>query len=201
MTEPEQQTNQTSTHEPVVPAQPQYGQYASLQYGAMESQFPPNYDPYLYGRPDPQENASQSQTQPQQRPQINANQSAWNQAKNGNQPNGQHILPNGMNLDDPNQNIYYGHWDGGAIIAFIFALLLPCPILPAIMGLISMRRTRIFHMKGRGLAIAAVIINVIWTIGFFYLMAHGISMNDFIQQYLPTTGGTSGTTSGDSVSI
>ncbi|WP_125963416.1 hypothetical protein [Bifidobacterium dolichotidis] len=93
-----------------------------------------------------------------------------------------HRIINGIDLDDPQQNPAYGHWDPASIISFILALVFPCPILPAILGGMSMWRTKVFHMKGFGLAVAAVIINVLYSISFFYLMAHGISMNDLANQ-------------------
>lgn len=34
------------------PSQPQYGQVKVPEYGAMASQFPPQYNPYVYGKPD-----------------------------------------------------------------------------------------------------------------------------------------------------
>ena len=71
----------------------------------------------------------------------------------GQQPNGQPHQPHyyhGIDLNDPNQNPLYGHWDSYAIISFILALFFPVPVLSALMGAVAMWRTRTFHMKGRG---------------------------------------------------
>ena len=44
--------------------------------------------------------------------------------------------------NDPSQNPLYGHWDSYAIISFVFALFLPVPVIPAVMGAIAMWRTK-----------------------------------------------------------
>lgn len=66
------------------------------------------------------------------------------------------------NLDDPAQNPFYGKWDLMAVAAMVCAWLLP----PAgvLLALFSMRRTRMFHMRGRALAIAALVIAILGTI-------------------------------------
>ena len=49
----------------------------------------------------------------------------------GQQPNGQPHQPHyyhGIDLNDPNQNPLYGHWDSYAIISFILALFFPVPV-------------------------------------------------------------------------
>lgn len=189
------------TSQPQAAEQPQYGQYATTAYGAMDSQFPPNYDPYLFGRPEPSASEQQASTPQQgfgtqQFPMgTNAQGSSQQSYRPMQQPQGQPASQqpsnsrypryvNGIDLEDPNQNAFYGRWDSGAIIAFLFALLLPVPIFPAILGWLSMRRIRILRMKGYGLALAAVIINVLYTIAFFWLMMNGVSMNDVTNRML-----------------
>lgn len=49
-------------------------------------------------------------------------------------------------------------------MSLVFAVLMPVPVLPALVGAISMWRTKKLHMKGHGLALAAVIINVLYTL-------------------------------------
>lgn len=106
-------------------------------------------------------------------------------------------IVNGIDLDDPNQNPLYGRWDPLSIVSLVCALVLPMPALPAIMGAISMRRTRMFHMKGFWLGFAAVFINVFYTIMVVWLAIHGLSMFDYYQQMLDLmNGGTSGGTGG-----
>ena len=256
MTAPEQQPNNptepngvnTAAPEPASD-QPQYGQYANLDYGAMRSQFGPNYNPYLYGAPDPDPkdangDAAQgaqgaqgvpgnpqggqqyypggypgAQGQPYTpagNPVGNQNPYAQPNGVNGNGVNGNPNRPAdghtpryiyGVDVNDPNQNPLYGRWDPYAIIAFVFALIFSVPLLPAIMGCASMWRTRTFHMKGRGFAIAAVIINLITTGVQVWMWMHGISMDDLYAQVLNMYGlngsgsGGSGTSSGgDSMS-
>ena len=40
--------------------QPSYGQYLRPAYGAMDNQFPQDYDPYIFGRPDPEPQPAQA---------------------------------------------------------------------------------------------------------------------------------------------
>ena len=175
--------------------QPSYGQYLRPVYGAMDNQFPQDYDPYIFGRPDPEPQPAQASQagptpavpQPPQAPGATQQGSKYPR------------YVNGIDMEDPNQNIFYGRWDAGAIIAFVFALFLPVPIMPAILGALSMRRTRIMRMKGYGLALAAVIINVLYTIAFVWLMINGVSMDDVMNQMLQSLNSSTSGGSGDSV--
>ena len=88
-------------------------------------------------------------------------------------------LPN-LDLNDPRQNPAYGHWDAYAIMSLVLAVLMPVPVLPALVGAISMWRTKKLHMKGYGLALAAVIINVLYTLAVIWLAMHGLSVADCI---------------------
>lgn len=191
-------------------SQPRYGQYLRPAYGAMDNQFPQDYDPYIFGRPDPEPQPAeatqagptpavpqpnQAPTQPWAGQQAQAPQAPGATQQGGKYPR----YVNGIDMEDPNQNIFYGRWDAGAIIAFVFALFLPVPIMPAILGALSMRRTRIMRMKGYGLALAAVIINVLYTIAFVWLMINGVSMDDVMNQMLQSLNSSTSGGSGDSV--
>lgn len=225
--------------------QPQYGQYASLEYGAMRSQFGPDYNPYLYGAPEPDgEKGDASGAKPAARPAVpgSAGASAGSDAANGaNGANGGYGLPgsypppqgmpyrpmngngptpngqaapdghipryfHGIDVNDPNQNPLYGRWDSYAVLSFVFAVIFTVPVMPAVMGLISLWRTRTFNMKGRGLAIAAIVINVITTIVQVWMMVNGIDVADVTDRLLGMYGmggdGSSGGSgsSGDSMS-
>lgn len=97
----------------------------------------------------------------------------------------------GVDLDDPTQNPLYGHWDSYAVIAFVFALS-SIPLLPAIMGGVAMWRTRTFRMKGFGLALAAVILNLAVTAVDVWMMVNGISTAEllqWVQSQTSTSGG------------
>ena len=219
---------------------PKYGQYQQPEYGAMSGQYGPNYNPYIYGAPEPDTKkdsaaaagdnggAAQSQQAGQpygQQPAWPGNQQAggWPYAQGGQQsgpgaypggypgmqgqpygqqPNGQPHQPHyyhGIDLNDPNQNPLYGHWDSYAIISFILALFFPVPVLSALMGAVAMWRTRTFHMKGFGLAVAAVVINVLYTIAVIWIAFNGYDAMSLYQEALQQlTGGTG--SSSDSIS-
>lgn len=204
---------------------PEYGQYQQPAYGAMSGQYGPNYNPYIYGAPEPDASngAEAGNTNTGNAPyagQSNGRQPGDSQPNgqspygrpygmqngagpNGSQPNGQFRQPryyNGINLDDPNQNPLYGHWDSYAIIAFLLAVFFPVPVLSALMGGVAMWRTRTFHMKGFGLALAAVIINVLYTLAVLWMMLNGYDAMTLYQEALQQlTGGGSGSSS-DSIS-
>ena len=55
------------------------------------------------------------------------------------------------------------------------------------------------RMKGYGLALAAVIINVLYTIAFVWLMINGVSMDDVMNQMLQSLNSSTSGGSGDSV--
>lgn len=197
--------------------QPQYGQYKQPEYGAMAGQYGPNYNPYLYGAPEPdaeQSAASQQTTgtaQPQNAPGYypggypGAQGQPYGQAGQNNQPqaNGKPYQPhyyNGIDLNDPSQNPLYGHWDSYAIIAFVLALFFPVPVLSALMGIVAMWRTRTFHMKGFGLAVAAVILNVLYTLAVIWMALNGYDAMSLYQEALQQLTGGAGSPSSDSIS-
>lgn len=175
-------------------AQPEFGQYNQPEYGAMSNQYPANYNPYMYGAPDQPKPADDAQ-QTAQRPQTNPYMQNGYPANPYQQPG---IYP--INPNDPSQNPLYGHWDSYAIISFVFALFLPVPVIPAVMGAIAMWRTKKLHMKGYALGVAALIINVLYTIAVIWMTVHGISTADLYNQMMQYMFGGSGQ-SGDSSSI
>ncbi|GAA6123353.1 hypothetical protein BPY_14610 [Bifidobacterium psychraerophilum] len=156
----------------------------------MKSQYP-GWNPYVYGEPEVE---SPKTDQPQGAPTAAT---AFNRGQAGARPangqgmqgrqgqpqitggKGQPRMLNGVNLDDPNQNPVYGRWDPYAIVAFIMTFL-TLPVLPAILGGIAIYRTTVFHMKGRGLAIAAVVIAVIELIMMVVMVMMGITTNDLL---------------------
>ena len=228
-------TAEESNAAPQPQAQPQYGQYAQPDYGAMLSQFGPNYNPYLYGAPDPEPKQDEGAEQGAQAPAAGpraipgaaypggypgpqgqpygygrpGEQGAANPqygpqspmgAAGGNGPAPDGHTPRyfyGIDVNDPNQNPLYGRWDSYAVIAFIFALVFTVPVLPAVMGGISVWRTGMFHMKGRGLAIAAIDINVLTTIVQIWMWVNGMDITDLTNQMLGMYGSDSG--SGDTM--
>ncbi|RSX56343.1 hypothetical protein [Bifidobacterium samirii] len=217
--------------------QPQYGRYHQPEYGAMAGQYPAGYDPYVYGRPDPeptdgasaaagQPGADGVQGMPQQPSQYGQpgygqpNPYGWNDQPNAYGQNGQsgqpnpygqpgygwngqpyapqqpHRIINGIDVDDPASNPFYGKWDLLAVMAFVCALFLPIPLLPTIMGAISMKRVRVLHMRGFWLAFAAVAINVFYTIMIVWLAMNGMTAFDLYQEMLSTMMGGSGGSDG-----
>jgi hypothetical protein len=226
-------------------SKPEYGQYKKPEYGAMSGQYGPNYNPYIYGAPEPEPDptaqaAQGAQSGAGQQPgsqfgqqgvgqqgvgqqgvgqqgapgyypgaytgnpanpgnpgmQGQTNQSQFQQSQ---QPNHQPHYFNGIDLNDPNQNPLYGHWDSYAIISFALALFFPVPVLSALMGAVAMWRTKTFHMKGFGLALAAVIINVVYTIAVIWMAMNGVDAASLLQQMLQQLNG-GGSSSGDSIS-
>lgn len=195
----------SSSHVP----EPQFGQRTLPEYGALRSQYP-GWNPYIYGQPEPEEPKPESQNahssaiafgrHPQASGSSDAARSGQTQSDaRGNVPmenpsgmnpaggqprmtggKGQPRFLGGVNLDDPNQNPVYGRWDPYAVISFIMSLFLALPILPLIMGVIAIYRTTVFHMKGRALAIAAVVIAVIELILMAVMVYYGISNEDVV---------------------
>ncbi|MEE1297090.1 MAG: DUF4190 domain-containing protein [Bifidobacterium sp.] len=218
---------------PAPKAQPQYGQYAAKDYGAMRSQFPAGYDPYLFGKPETPEPSPEErhreqserearrmaanerdaqrraeQAERMQHPGMaHPGQGAGNGQPQGYGPGQGQYGPwgpggmpprgytspgkypryiNGIDMEDPHQNPLCGHWDAWSVISFLLALFMPVPVLPALMGWMSMRRTKTMRMKGYGLAVAAVVINVLYTIAFIIMTINGVDantlMNDMLQE-------------------
>ncbi|KAB7457556.1 hypothetical protein [Bifidobacterium catenulatum] len=211
----------SSSSDAAAPSQPEYGQISQPEYGAMSSQLPVGYDPYVYGAPEPElqpaDAVRQQNTQyqtgqypsngPQPMPPYSANGQQNPYGANPYGPNpydpnrypqrgNMPYLPN-LDLNDPRQNPAYGHWDAYAIMSFVFAVLMPVPVLPALVGAISMWRTKKLHMKGHGLALAAVIINVLYTLAVIWLAMHGLSVADLYNEALQNMFGGAGSGQGD----
>ena len=170
-----------------VPRQPEYGQVRTPEYGALASAYPPGYDPYLYGRPDsPRQDAGASPT---------AQAAGPSGAVTSDTPHRPEMF-HGVDLADPRQNPLYGRWDSYAVLALVFALV-GVPVLPAVMGGISLWRTRRFHMKGFGLAVAAIVVTVLITAVDLWMVMNGVSAETLLQW---ATGQSSSGTPGDSIS-
>lgn len=244
-------------------AQPEYGQRKMPDYGAMRSQFPKDYDPYVFGRSDDQQPKDKGDSKPQRSfsnpfsgfgqqtgdgGRNGANQSGQPQSgqpqnggpsgapvngqnwgTNGNAPyggagpygpnggfqgqnqgqgpafggydqygqNGQmpqspqdanHVpdMRGGFDMNDPNQNPLWGHWSAMAIFSFICSLF-GMPFLGAILGAFSIWRTKLYHMRGRGLAIAAVIIGIIFILLELWIISNP-SMMSQLQQMMDNAG-------------
>lgn len=164
------------------------------KYGAMASDYP-GWNPYKYGAPDTGSSDDESSKDSASR--RTAFTSSDDAARGTSSPygadprqgmvgqpgqngqNGSNGLGNNslwtpmgnIDLDDPHQNPWYGRWDSYAVISFVLSLFIP--ILGLVFGVVSMRRTRMFHMKGRGLAIVAVVISVASMLAMAYLVATG----------------------------
>lgn len=84
-----------------------------------------------------------------------------------------------FNPDDPSQNPWAGRWNTWAILAFISSLFgLPIISLPfAILALYSIRAT---HTKGKGLAIAAIIITLLDFVAVLVMQHMGITSNEIL---------------------
>lgn len=211
----------SSSSDAAAPSQPEYGQISQPEYGAMSSQLPVGYDPYVYGAPEPEPQPADAfgsrirntkrgntlqmdnsrclrtvrmdnriHTVPIRMGQIRMIRTDIRNG--GNMP----YLPN-LDLNDPRQNPAYGHWDAYAIMSLVFAVLMPVPVLPALVGAISMWRTKKLHMKGHGLALAAVIINVLYTLAVIWLAMHGLSVADLYNEALQNMFGGAGSGQGD----
>ncbi|MBT1174908.1 hypothetical protein JS530_05225 [Bifidobacterium sp. LC6] len=223
MSQPEQQTPQYGQYQ-----QPEYGAMAG-QYGPNYNPYiygAPDSD-------SAQQQSTPSPAQPQQNSQPNAAAQQGNAPgyypsmypgaqgqpygagwQNGGQQPGtgragspqpphQPHYYNGIDLNDPNQNPLYGHWDSYAIISFILAVFFPVPVLSALMGGVAMWRTRTFHMKGFGLAVAAVVLNVLYTLAVLWMMVNGYDATTLYQEALQQLMGGNGSgsgASGDSIS-
>lgn len=160
-----------------IPSEQQIQQSQGAVRPSGAAGYPYTHNPYSSGQ---ESNQGPSQQQPRipgwqvSGPQGNG----LNSSNSGQQPR----LMNGIDVNDPRSNPLYGHWDGMAIAAFVFAVI-GIPILPALMGLGAMWRTRTFHMKGFWLALFAVIICVALTILAFVLVVNGIT-TDQVYQWL-----------------
>lgn len=184
-----QPSQQWPAGQPTQPNQPVWqpgGNQTPQPGGAYGQQAPLPFNPYPYGAPEPDPTQSQpASQQPQQYPQSQQYAQPQQQTQQG-RPDAN--MRYGIDLNDPNQNPFYGRWDISAIMAFVFALF-QIPLLPALMGAAAMWRTRTFHMKGYGLAVAAVVINILYTLGLLWLTLNGMTPLDLLNA-MSTTGTT-----------
>lgn len=183
------------------------GQDSKPDYGAHLSEYGSNYNPYLYGG-NPQENVvteeesqahNQERLQPvdPQRPFLHQQQESQQQNIPALQSGGQQspfVMMREIDPEDPQRNPYYGKWNPLSIIAFVF-LFTPFPIVSIILGLISARAIRKFHMKGLGLSIASILIGISVILSYAWLLYHGYSFNNMPSwfpggQHTPDTGST-----------
>lgn len=130
------------------PYEPQDG------FGSQPGTFGPGqFPPRAYGQPgQPGPQGSQGpQAGPQGQPGLNGRPQtiAYDQF----------LRP--FNPDDPNQNPVYGRWDMWSIIAFILSFYTYFAFLSLPLAIMAARRDKVLHMKGRGLAIAAIVLSVI----------------------------------------
>lgn len=135
--------------------EPRYGQVRVPKYGASASSYPDSYDPYIYGAPDGE----------------SAGGSVGGRRDAGPVPA---VEAPQRPQQEPSPNPFEGRLDVYGPISLILALL-GVPILPAIMGLMCMWRTRRFHMRGFGWGLAAVIINVLSLMLGIWLVQQGFT--------------------------
>ena len=147
------------------------------RYGRMRDEFPGG-DPYIFGKPEPEKKKKQKKEEPEQPAmqyiRIEQNDSAENEERQAVQ-----MLP--FNPDDPQSNPVYGHWDSYSFAAIILGFLFP-PV-GIILGCISLYRTRILHMKGKGLAIAAIVVGVIVLVVDLLCIINGITPEQILERY------------------
>lgn len=165
---------------PVV--QPEYGQIKVPEYGQMAAAYP-GYNPYIYGEPEHSTNddASKGADQAAHRglrntTVSNAKHSGQASREDSGQEQKSTRSPIAARLpfdpDNPQENPMYGQWDPTAIIAFVSALF-GIPVLPIILGAFAAYRDKILHMRGRGLAIAAIIISLLMSALAMYFVLSG----------------------------
>ncbi|MEE1324952.1 MAG: hypothetical protein U0K19_05160 [Bifidobacteriaceae bacterium] len=173
---PDSAPNQQNAGQPNQQGQP-YGQqapYGQQPYGQNQQYGPygqPNQNPY-YGQPY---GAPQGQPMP-----------GMGNANGINNGTGQNFGPfqqPPFNPGDPQQNPYYGRWDGFAIIAFV-ASIFGLWFISVPLAIFSLSRVKHMHMRGKGLAIASLVIIAVLLIGSFVLTMTGQSQqltNSLIQ--------------------
>lgn len=149
------------------------GPYAGPQNGPQGPQNPygaPNSS-NPYGPTGQYRNPQGGWNPPQGSPQ--ANQQGQNQYPYGNPYASPYNMPfsiQQINPDDPNQNPWYGKWDWIAIFAFIFSLTGYFCFIALPLGFFAYRRETTLHMKGKGFAIAAIIISILEILSLLFLL-------------------------------
>ncbi len=184
------QSSQISQSQAPQVNQPEYGQRYVPEYGQLKSNYP-GWNPYPFGEPEKtQENTATSTTSSANivnHVSVGANnrseqnpQQARDKQQNPNIVNINGVPMQRINPDDPRSNPLYGHWDPNAILGFIISLFMTFPIFGVFLGVISMRRTKRFHMKGYGLAVAAVVLGTIMCVIQIWMWATGTSLTDVL---------------------
>ncbi|MCI1901888.1 MAG: hypothetical protein LKI93_04065 [Bifidobacteriaceae bacterium] len=187
---------------------PEFGQYQEPSYGKLASQYP-GWDPYIYGKPDPvkpkneegtpdQAAAGNAAPTPQRAGSPNGAAQNTNNPSNPSNPNGFPFEFRRIDPNDPRQNPYYGRWDGMSIIAFVVSFIFPIISIP--LAWIAMRRTKLLHSKGHGLAVAAMVISLLQIVLNLILYMNGIDLMSWAMQEMGYSGSVSGGTDGSSVS-
>lgn len=217
MTEPQQQpqsSDDSSGESRHVAAQPQYGQRIEPEYGARADEFPPNYNPYVYGG-QPEQPAPQAQPSPSQPASVfgarAGSRSGWFRSQCGSgsgwarprrSPTGASPIFQRHRLQRPAAEPYLRAL---GFLRHILVHLRPGDLVPG-----AARADRLpghlahpsFPYAGPRTGIAAVVINVLTTIIVIWMTMHGISMDDMYQVMLNMLApGTGGSGSGDSVSV
>lgn len=158
---------------------PADGQYAPSQYGQHPNQY--GQDPNQYGQNSNQNGNNQHQYGPHSYNQHPYQQQPYNQQNPYNNPYAQQ--PWNIDLNDPNQNPFYGRWDPYAVISIILVFT-PLIFAGVFVGCLAIWRTTKLHMKGRGLAITAVVLGVVSIAVEVWLQMHGMTSQEFFQMML-----------------
>ena len=96
-----------------------------------------------------------------------------------------------INTSDPRQNPYYGKVDGLSVIAFV-ASILGIWLVGLPLGIFSLIRVKQLHMRGKGLAIAAIVISCLYIVLDIVLFFMGITDQQIISWLTQKLGAGSG---------
>ena len=187
------------------------------EYGQMSNKCP-GWDPYVYGKPETEksgaEQGRQGDTGAQPSTQQQDTRRAANTSGNGGGPAGSSNQPSGnfgfqqpffynrqgqqiplseFKPDDPDKNPLYGRWSAMAIWSLVLSIFMLQPFALFLAGL-AIPRARMFHMRGRVLAVIALILSaaeiafIVWWI----MTGHTVEelsaiLNNFID-YLQSRG-------------
>ncbi|WP_018143034.1 hypothetical protein [Alloscardovia criceti] len=208
MTDENSQVNEQAAH----PSKNRDDAPQQPTYGRLASDFP-HWDPYVYGKPEIAEAIEQpprskrAQQNPAQSVTISGTptQTDGNATQNGAQGNANSTNPfasgprfydsNGnpvkdpfevfdFDPNDPKKNPMYNRWDFYAIIAFIGAFFAQTTLLSLFLAFLSLRRTKALHMKGRTLAIIAIVLCVLQIALYAYLVYAGMTEAEFLKNVL-----------------
>lgn len=96
-----------------------------------------------------------------------------------------------VNTADPKQNPYYGKIDGFAVISFV-ASILGIWLVSLPLGIFSLIRIKELRTRGKGLAIAAIVISCIYIVLDIVLFFVGITDQQIVSWLTQKLGGSSG---------